>query len=489
MRCNNCGKTVPNTTVNCPYCTKQIDPNQLYVDSSIIEKTPIANTPKEKIIEFAKKKENRMIVIGFGAVAALLVIIILIGIISLFTKGNKVDSTIVNKFMSDTYDHLTETFMPSSGNQGKFSLTASVNENQIHYEGDYDLKLLDRYFYIKAAKNDNSSGDEIIISEDDNFSFETYLLNNRLFINSKDFYNNELYFELPDKDNFLSANKVNVKTLTNGIYETFEEIIKDMNPNSSKTNIDILGKKTKVYRLSYEFDKKTKLDIIKKATKSIKENSSFINEYAKMKGKSKEDIINMIDAYSTTLTYKVKNGNAESSYFNVYATSSSVKRIEVIINTEEKDKYSFELTIGNNTDCIKVKKNKDEIIDLSVTKTDKELSNGIHKTLSFKFKGFNTNANGNLVLDTVNHPNVRKHQASENAVNGYNLSPEDKSNIGNNTYSLTRYDWFNPLLEYVKPICSSELNCTCNDETGECSCNQGTTFVKCLKSEIAKKEE
>ena len=70
MRCNNCGKTVPNTTVNCPYCTKQIDPNQLYVDSSIIEKSPVANTPKEKIIEFAKKKENRMIVIGFGAVAA-----------------------------------------------------------------------------------------------------------------------------------------------------------------------------------------------------------------------------------------------------------------------------------------------------------------------------------------------------------------------------------------------------------------------------------
>ena len=46
------------------------------------------------------------------------------------------------------------------------------------------------------------------------------------------------------------------------------------------------------------------------------------------------------------------------------------------------------------------------------------------------------------------------------------------------------YNWFDSLLDYVKPICSGELKCTCNDETNLCSCNQGTTFVTCTKDEL-----
>ena len=56
MRCNNCGKTVPNTTINCPYCSQKIDPNQLYVDKSIVEEEPAPTSTKDKLLSFARKR-------------------------------------------------------------------------------------------------------------------------------------------------------------------------------------------------------------------------------------------------------------------------------------------------------------------------------------------------------------------------------------------------------------------------------------------------
>ena len=483
MRCNNCGKTVPNTTVNCPYCSKDIDPNQMYIDNSVIEQPVESNNIKDKLLSFARKSENKPIVIGFGIVAVFLVVIILLGIVSLFTKGNKADDKLFQKFVSQTYDHLTETFMPSNGNSGKYSLTASINEKQFHYEGEYSLKIVDRYFDLSASKTDISNNSDIIISEDENFEFETYLLKNILYINSRDFYNQDMYYELPDKEGFLTASKLNVKSLTNGVYDTFAEILKNQNYDTSKETIEIGNNKVKTYKISYKFDKDTKLKIIKNSVKIIKEDSSFLNEYSKMSGKTKDEIIKMIEAYETTLNYKVKNSKAEPSYLNVYVTSKDVKRIELIIVTEE-DTYDVKLSFGNNTDYLKVKKNKEDYIDFTITKTDKELANGVHKTLSFVFRGFDTNISGDLYLDTNNKPNIRRKTASPEAVNAYNLSQEDKNTVKNNIVSLMGYNWFDSLLDYVKPICSGELKCTCNDETNLCSCNQGTTFVTCNKDEL-----
>ena len=483
MRCNNCGKTVPNTTINCPYCLKDIDPNQEFVDSSIINQEQTPTNPKDKIIAFARKSENKTIVIGFAVVAVFIVILILLGIISIFNKGNKVDDTVFRKYVSKTYDHLTETFLPGNGNSGKYSLTASVNEKQFHYEGEYDLKLIDRYFALSASKSDISNQDDIIISEEENFEFETYLLKNLLYINSKDFYNKDLYYELPDKNNFLSASKLNVKNLANGVYDTFAEVLKNADYDTSKENIEIGNNKIKAYKISYKLDKDAKLKYIKNIIKVIKEDSSFINEYSKMTGKTKEEIIKMIEGYESTYNFRIKNSKAEASYLNVYVTKDDVKRIELILVTEN-DTYDIKLSFGNNTDYINVKKNKDDYIDFTITKTDKELANGIHKTLSFVFRGFDNTISGDLVLDTNNKPNIRRKTASEDAVNAYNLSQEDKVIVGNNVYSLMGYNWFDNLIDYVKPICSGDLNCTCNDETNTCSCNQGTTFVVCTKDEI-----
>ena len=483
MRCNNCGKTVPNTTINCPYCAKAIDPNQVFIDNSDVIPNSEPTTAKDKLIAFASKKENKTIVIGFGIVAVFIVIVILLGIISLFTKGNKPDDKLFQKFVSKTYDHITETFMPSNGNSGKYSLTASVNEKQFHYEGEYNLKVIDRYFDLSAAKSDISNSSDIIISEDENFEFETYLLKNILYISSRDFYNQDLYYELPDKNGFLTSSKLNVKSLANGVYDTFAELLKKQSYDTSKEKIEIGTNTFKTYKLSYRFDKDTKLKLIKNAVKIIKEDSSFINEYSKMTGKTKDEVINTIEGYETTLSYRVKNSKAEDSYLNVYVTSSDVTRIEFILATDP-DVYNIKLSFGNNTDYLTVKKNKEDFIDFTITKTDKELANGIHKTLSFVFRGLDYNVSGDLVLDTNNKPNIRRKTATPEAINAYNLSEEDKSIVKNNIYSLMGYNWFDSLIDYVKPICSGDLKCTCNDETNTCSCNQGTTFVTCTKEEI-----
>jgi hypothetical protein len=488
MRCNNCGKTVPNTTINCPYCSQKIDPNQLYVDKSIVEEEQTPTSTKDKLLSFARKRENKSIVIGFAVVAVFIVIIIILGIMSLFNKNNKPDAKLFQKYVSNTYDHLVETFIPNNGNSGKYSLTASVDEKQYHYEGEYNLKIIDRYFDLTGSKSDLSNSSDIIISEEENFSFETYLLKNLLYINSKDFYNKDLYYELPDKSNFLTTNKLNVKALTNGVYDTFIEVLKDLNYSTSKETIEIANNSFKTYKLSYEFDKDTKLKLIKEIAEIVKEDSSFVNEYSKMSGKSKNDVLEMIEGYKSTLTYKVKNSNIDSSYLNVYVTSSDVKRIEVILVTEN-DTYNIELSFGNNTDYINVKKNKADYIDFSITKTDKELANGVHKTLSFVFRGLDHNISGDLVLDTNSKPNVRRKTASPEAVNAYNLSPEEKESVKNKIQSLMGYNWFDNLIDYVKPICSNELNCNCNDETNSCICNQGTTFVTCTKEEINKENK
>ena len=134
-----------------------------------------------------------------------------------------------------------------------------------------------------------------------------------------------MYYELPDKEGFLTASKLNVKSLTNGVYDTFAEILKNQNYDTSKETIEIGNNKVKTYKISYKFDKDTKLKIIKNSVKIIKEDSSFLNEYSKMSGKTKDEIIKMIEAYETTLNYKVKNSKAEPSYLNVYVTSKDVK--------------------------------------------------------------------------------------------------------------------------------------------------------------------
>ena len=230
MRCNNCGKTVPNTTINCPYCSNQIDPNQVFVDKSLLEEPNVPNNPKDKIIEFSKKKENRSIVLGFVGVALLLVIIVIVGIAKLFSGSSKITDEVFNKFMNETYDHIFETYISNAGNQGKYSLTASINENQIHYEGEYNLKLIERYFDISGAKKPTGQTGDIIISDEDNFEFQTFLSSNNLTIKSKDFYNKELIYELPDENGFLKASKLNIKNMSNSIFD----IITDTLKNNSK---------------------------------------------------------------------------------------------------------------------------------------------------------------------------------------------------------------------------------------------------------------
>ena len=490
MRCNNCGKTVPNTTINCPYCSNKIDPNQVYVDKSLLEDTNVASTPKDKIIEFSKKKENRSIVLGFIGVALLLVIIVFVGIAKLFSGGSKVDEALVNKFFSDTYDHILETYVSNAGNSGKYSLTASINENQVHYEGEYNLKLIDRYFDLSGAKKPTGETGDIIISDEDNFEFLTFINDNNLYIDSKDFYNKELMYELPDEQGFLKASKLNVKNLSNSLYDVFmNEVIKGINPiiDGKSKSIQIGDSTKKVYKLSWEFDKNTKLEVIKNAFKALEDDGAFLNEYARMTGKTKEDIINLLEAYKSTLTYRVKNSNVDSSFFNVYADKHKVHRIEIIYVNEDA-KYNIQLTFGNNTDYINVKKNDKDYIDFKVTKNEKELTNGVHKTLSFIYKDTDNNISGDLVLDTENKPNIKRKKSNEEVVNIYDLSQEDQNIIKNNANSLLGYGIYDRLIDYVKPKCSPELSCTCDDQTNMCTCNKGATFVTCSKEQITKKE-
>ncbi len=487
MRCNNCGKTVPNTTIDCPYCSNRIDPNQVYVDKSLLEENNVPNNPTDKIIEFSKKKENRSIVFGFIGIALLLVILLIVGIGKLFTGSSKVNDEIFYKFVSETYDHIFESYVSNSGNQGNFSLTASINEKQIHYEGEYNLKLIERYFDISGAKKPIDTGKDIIIGDEDNFKFLTFISGNNLYLDSADIYNKELIYELPDENGFLSASKLNVKNLANSFYDVFVDTLKDTSYTTESTKIQINDENKKVYKISWEFDKETKLETIKNVFEQIEDDGAFLNEYSRMSGKTKEEIINMLESYKTTLTYRVKNSKVDSSYINIYLDKKKVHRIELIY-VNENGEYNIQLTLGNNTDYINVKKNNKDYIDFKITKTEKELTNGVHKTLSFVYRDQSNNVSGDLVLDTVNRPNIKRQKASEEAVNIYDLSQEEQNTIKNDANSLIGYSLYDKLLDYVKPKCTPDLSCTCDDTTELCTCNKGATFITCKKSQIETKE-
>ena len=70
------------------------------------------------------------------------------------------------------------------------------------------------------------------------------------------------------------------------------------------------------FEFLWQFDKETKLELIKEGFKAIEDDAAFLNEYSKMTGKSKEEIIKIFEAYKSTLTYRVKNGKEkkEPSY-------------------------------------------------------------------------------------------------------------------------------------------------------------------------------
>ena len=111
-----------------------------------------------------------------------------------------------------------------------------------------------------------------------------------------------------------------------------------------------------------------------------------------------------------------------------------------------------------------------------------------HKTLSFIYKDPNNNVSGDLVLDTDNKPNIKQKKSSTDAINVFDLSQEDQNTIKNDANSLLVYGLYDKLIDYVKPICSPELSCTCDDTTEMCTCNKGSTFVTCKKSQIENKE-
>jgi len=488
MRCNNCGKIVPNTTINCPYCSNKIDPNQVYVDKSLLEENTTPNTPKDKIIEFSKKKENRSIVLGFIGVALVLIILVFVGLIKLFSGGSKVDETLVNKFISDTYDHIMEMYVSNLGNQGKYSLTASINEKQVHYEGEYNLKLIDRYFDISGAKKPVGEVGDIIISDEDNFEFATFIDNNELYVDSKDFYNKELIYEIPDDKGFLKASKLNVKTFTNSLFDAFMELYKNSSPSiGNKEEIKIGDDTKKVYKISWELDKNTKLDIVNNYYKYIEDDTAYLNEYSKMMDKPKEEIIRMFEADKTTMIYRIKNSKLESSYVNAYVDKNKVHRIEVIAVTEE-GKYNIKLSFGNNTDYINVKKDNKDYIDFKITKTEKELTNGIHKTLSFIYRDQNNNVSGDLVLDTENRPNIKMKKGTEDAIHIYDLSDSDRNAVKANVDNLIGYGLYDRFYDYVKPLCGPNITCTCDENSDTCTCNKGSTFITCKKSQIENKE-
>ncbi len=482
MKCYKCNKPIPSVSTVCPYCSAPVDPNyKEQIDFGDIDNTDYDQ--KNDLKAYIQEPKNRKVVlIGLGTI--IFVIVIFVALILTMFKSSKDDP---QKYFNDTielvYDYLYDNYLGSNNAfSADYKLKLDINGTKNEFVGTYERDVKSRIFKLDGTMKDPNEASGGIILDSKDFQFDSYMKDNNLYFKSDQLFNKYFHVTLPDETGLLTTKTYSLDLLVGGISDALTESIKNVVINKDNTNINYRGVKTNVKKYYFVLDNKGKTEFLTTFYESLIDDANFINEYARINGKTADDITEILKNKINDAEFRYSGESNNKTTFAIYVLNKKI--IRYYIEDENKEHKIYQLDIKDEKLFFDYIKDNENIISASILKTEETLNDELTTKYAITFDYDEYVMDIYLELKIKDRPLVKREEISDSYEFGL-ITEEDKNILKNNlSYYTSKTQIIDTLAEKFKEKCVVGIECNCETNEDTCSCMSGNEIITCDRDKV-----
>lgn len=485
MKCVNCKQTIPATSKICPYCKN--DPNIELVevtDFGEIDENMYANQEQFDIKTYIKEPKNKKMIILSISVIFLVILIFGILIMMMFRKPKDTSYRLFIKVVDYVSEYINENyFSNSSTKSGEYSLELNLSNYKTKFNGNYSLDYKSRILSLNGSMRDPKEDEGMIVLESKEFTYDIYSNLNNIYFKSKEFYNDE-YILFPIEDNFglLKTKQYDASSLINGLSEATITALKTLKYTTTKENITYRDEEINVKKIYFLLDNNNLLQFYQTFYEELIDDSNFINEISRVTDMKSDKVIETLNNYKTTAEFKYNQENTTDNKIAIYYNGKKIVRISL-----EYENKRIDFDIGDTKYYFYYYQDDEEIININLTKVEKQIQDIINKTYEITYRMKDKKGVITLKLVDETKPKLEKKEI-ETYKSVKDFNDEDLNIIKNNMsyYNEKFPDLIEKIFLSFDYRCNPNLECLCESGSDTCSCAYNGAMITCKKEDVKK---
>lgn len=487
MKCVNCKKIIPETSTICPFCKN--DPNTEVItpmEFGEINEDMYANDEKFDIKTYFKEPKNKKIIIS-----SMCLIVLVIGVFSfLIFNLFKPKKDTSYKYFTGVVDRISEYILDNylsnnSIKSGEYSLELDLSDYRTKFEGKYSGDLKSKNLYIDGKMRDPKEDEGGIVFESKEFTYTLYVDKNNIYFKSKEFYNDEyILFPLEDELGILQAKNYNIQNIVDGLNAAIDDSLEKLKYTSGNEEINYRDDTIKSNYLELELNNSNLQMFYNTLYNTLKEDSNFVNEFARIKDKKADEIIETLENYRKTkeYEYKIEEEKENPSKIKIYYNGKKIYRLSLSCNEKR-----YNLDIGDTKYYFKYYENDELKVNFELTVVKKQVQDVINETYEVTYKINDKTGIITLKLITKEKGSLTNIEIEKSkSVRDFN---DDDIKIIKENMSYYKEDigiFIQKLFDSYDYKCKPTLECICDDDTGKCSCMYNGEMITCKYDEVKK---
>lgn len=484
MRCVQCKKMVPSTSVKCPYCGGEVSEN-VVVEPEIKYEEPKDNSSK-KLSLLSDPKMKMYVYIGIGVVV-FFVLLIFIALLSGGSSSSSGDYKSFAKILDNFEEFLQDNYFSNSyQGSGDFDFYIKYNKDVNEFAGRYGYDLKNKVLSLTASIKDPGENKGSIIVDYKKFDSNIYYDKGELYYNSKQLFDDTILFKFNDDTGIISSAKYDMSTLVESISDALKVALKEMDYHTTKEEVRFLGDSKTFNKLYFVLDNQGKKKFLTAFYDSLADDSSFVNEVAKMRGEKADDVEKTIRNYSTSAEYKYSGKGGNESVVSLYTKNGKPVRLEFVDNETSKEKI-YRIDLNDQKYHFYYFVNSNLEFEVSMLILSEEINEVTHKTYEMTIDSRKFNIDINLDLKLDNRISIDT-KSKMTGINYTELTDEQIEGIKDKLKEFVKnYGFIDKFKDIFIDRCSLATDCVCKDET--CNCLYESKVIVCPNKEEQKGEE
>lgn len=502
MKCMKCSKNIPDVSTTCPFCDHPVgvyvkDKDKITIPDDEESLTSVKMNEKseknkelklEAYIDEPKEKNHK---IGFIAIIVLVVLIIFLSLFIVTNFLGKPKDSDYHQLFTGTietfFDHFIENYTGNYAiSSGEYKIDAQINYDAYSMSGKYAFDTKDRILSITGEIYANNP-DEIVVDYHE-LNYTLYSRRDEFYFSSPEVFDKAILFPIKDSTGLISTKSYDLSALLTGIKEGLVKAFDKVELKTADDNINHMGISRDVSKTTVTLDNEEKRIFYKALYQSLLDDSNFINEYARIKDISSNDMTDHIQELYDDVDYTYPVGEGDKTTISLYHDGSKLYRIEAIINKDDTTR-NIEIDIGNDKYAIEYYENGKNISSSSLEFSSKETGDTIRKKYKITFVDDNAQRTFDIEIVKDKNPSLKKYTFKD-AINVRDLNDADYFKIEENMKVFTAdVSWIRPFGASFANVCTPELNCNCPTNSKTCSCTYNGEIITCDKEDVLKKDD
>lgn len=502
MKCMKCGKNIPDVSTTCPFCDHPVgvyvkDKDKITIpdedDVPPIKFSGGSNSDNLELNAYIDEPEEKKSKIGIFVIIGLVIVIIILVIIMFMTFSNTSKKNDYHKFFTEPlntlFNHITENYTGNYAiSSGKYTINGQINYDAFVITGNYAFDTKDRIVTLTGKAYSNNNNPNEIVVDYNELNFEFYLRRDEATFSSNDIFDKAIIFPIDDEFGILSSKGYDLEAILNGLKEALTKGLEELEIKTNDDNINSFGISIDVNKSTITLNNEARRTFYKTIYKTLLDDSNFINEYARLRNISSDEMQEKLQELYDDADYTYPIGEGEDTVLSVYHQDGKLYRMEMIIHSEDSNQ-NIELDIGNDMLDLEIYRDGKNIASSSLEFSSEDNGNTIRKNYRLTYDDDDAQRTFEIEILKDKEPELKK-MNFDNTINVRELTEQDYETIEENLeVFMTDTEWVKPFGASFANQCTPELNCNCPANSKTCSCSYNGTLITCNKEDVTKKEE